>query len=483
MARKKTTETAAPDAHSSIVGGSNAAMRLACSGSYALEQRLPKGAKKGSAYADEGTALHGAIAWAIENDIVDAAEMEGMEFAGHDDEDGSDGEPYVMTKELITNALQPALAHFDKLIEEDQEAFWVVEKRVPLPGIPEAFGTCDLIICLPTVRKTKVNDWKFGVGVPVKALYVEEDDYGEYERLNAQLCFYARAAMHAHPELFGGEEGGGFSSIPDDWEIELHIAQPRARVKDEDNADDERFTSASVSKDELEEFRMQLIKAVTAAQSVALGKEPPSYQRGDHCRFAACKSLCPKFTEPVLDLTKMHQAIEARKATPLGDVFDYGEALAAILDLGPVVKLILDEAGKQAHALLENGGRVPGYKLAPTRATRHWKLDEKAIVDLFVKQYGVQVGDMYEAPKLRSPAQVEEKLAELGRHGGKKTTLPETWELVDERTGAKAKVEVIHKVSSGTKVVNEKSDAADAIPTAVLVENFGQKLLALMPSS
>lgn len=449
-------QAAAPTAHSTLVGGSTAAMRLACPASYQLSAKLPATSKKGSSYADEGTALHGAMAYMIENDVLDAHEVEGMEFAGHDEEDGSAGVAYVMTKELIDEALAPALEFFDLQVTPYEDAIWLVEQRVEMPGIPGAFGTGDVIICIPSQRTTILDDWKFGVGVPVKAMYVGKDEEGEFEYPNPQLMFYGRAAMHSLPHMFGGT---CWEDIPDDWRIELHIAQPRARTKSDDlaQATIERYTRAVTTKAELEEFRKALIRAVSEAK----GAEKPKMQRGEHCRFAPCKAVCPLWLEPALDLTKALVAREERAGSALGDVWDYGAAYSAILALAHIVEPMLKEAEKQAHAFMEAGGKVPGWKLVDKKSSgRAWTKPDNEVVDE-LRRLGLPDNAIFKT-EVRSPPQVEKDLLKINQNLPKGYFAP--------------------KPSSGTTLALEDDKRAEAIPLGVVVENFGKLLADLRPA-
>lgn len=435
---KKTQEApagAAPDAHSGLVGGSTAAIRLNCPGSYQMEQKLPKVAKEeSSAYADEGTACHEAMAYMLANDIVDANEVLGMEF-------GRAENPFVMTQELVDDCLQPAIRFFDQLVDElEQESgmlpVWEIEQRVEMPGIPDAFGTCDLV--LYTSKRTVILDWKFGSGVPVKASYIQTDDDGEWEVLNPQLMYYARAAQHTMPGRFGNKP---------DWPVSLIIAQPRAR-----GDENQRYTRAETDLKELEDFRWALVRAI----SEATGKNP-RINRGEHCRFAKCKVICPKWVGPVLDLGKALEAKEARRATPIGDTFDYGDIYAAILDLAEFFEPLVKAARDQAHTYMENGGVVPGWKLVPKRAIRAWKDTKDA--EAVLRGAGCTDKDLFKV-ELNSPAQMEKVLKKM------KQELPE---------------ELVSKVSSGTTLAPEDDKRAAVIPMGVVVQNFAEKLALVAP--
>src|SRR5690606_4884045 len=129
-----------------------------CPGSYQMEQKVPENLRKGSSsYADEGTALHEAIQFVLDENISDPMDLLGREFNG-----------YKMTRKLISEALEPALDFFDALDEElDTEGGlqFLTEQRCQMPGIPDAFGTSDIVA--RSDKRSIILDWKFGAGVPV----------------------------------------------------------------------------------------------------------------------------------------------------------------------------------------------------------------------------------------------------------------------------------------------------------------------------
>ena len=152
------------DPHSNFIGGSNAAARIACPASWQLEQKLPPSARVESVYADEGSAVHAAIADALNNDLV-AQDLLGRVYPPY--------EAHPITQELIDEAIAPCLEFFDKLEEPDSGPLeFYVEKRVGIPFLPGVFGTADLIGRTKTY--SVVGDWKFGVGEKVCAWYDSE---------------------------------------------------------------------------------------------------------------------------------------------------------------------------------------------------------------------------------------------------------------------------------------------------------------------
>src|SRR5215472_10904772 len=137
-------------AHSPF-GGSVATRVLRCPASVSLVEKVPAPLRRVSAYAERGTALHTAMALLIDN----ARFLDGL--AGEIIND------YTITRDDVENALQPAYAYVDALLDAPGAEFYL-EKRVIFPTI-DAFGTVDLLIRVGAVLH--VIDLKFGAGVRV----------------------------------------------------------------------------------------------------------------------------------------------------------------------------------------------------------------------------------------------------------------------------------------------------------------------------
>lgn len=417
------SETAghADRSHSSVVGGSNAERRLNCPGSYKLEQKVPDAMKnKSSSFADEGTALHEAMEYILRHNLASAAEVSGMEFNG-----------YVMTADLIDEALQPALNFFDdlsdRLVEEDGDFEVLLEQRVQVPGIPEAFGTCDIIGRTP--KRSVIVDWKFGVGKAVSATYTDE---GGSSRPNSQLAFYARGGMYSVPNYFTSDDA--------DHPVELYIVQPRSRSNVEGGPIHSVHGS---SLRELEQFRMQLVRAIAEAVG-----DNPSTKPGSWCTFAACKAVCPHHTGALLDMAKLGKA--KPKAEELQAV------LPDLLDVAELAEEMIATLRQYAHNFMEAGHAVPGWKLVDKRATRKW-VDAKEAEET-LRGAGLSKDDLFGAPELRSPAQIEKVLKKM------KLSLPE---------------DLVQAVSSGMTMAREGDKRPDITPIASRFGALAKRLAAL----
>lgn len=443
-------------AHSSIVGGSTAARRLACPASYQLEQKVPASARrKSSVYADEGTALHEAMQYILNNNVLDLDDVRGMTFGVSE----SCPTGYVMTDDLVDGALAPCVDFFDALCDElDAEGGFefLVECKCEMPGIPGAFGTSDILG--RSAKRSVVVDWKFGEGVPVKAEY---PDATGAMRPNAQPMFYGRAGMFTFPQMFETDL---------DWPVDIYIVQPRGRDIDPN----EPFTKTSTTVRELEAFRMSLIRAVAEATGDA-----PAVKDGPHCKFAACMAVCPIHTGAKIDLTKMHTKLKAKRETETlaGIDIDWSVVYGELLDLAVLAEAAIGEIRTQAHAFLEEGHIIvdadgnQAWKLVDKRPSESY-VNEKAAVEMAMS-HGVSQPDTLDV-KTKSPAQLRAVLADRldpAKYGKtKKAREEKAKELISEFTVNK---------SSGTTLAPAGDKRREFIPIASSVASLSSKLAAL----
>jgi len=343
-------------------GGSVAARVLACPASANLVQKVPAYLRKPSPYADRGTALHAAITLLLAEDTHALVEsLVGKVFGD-----------YAITSDDVANALAPAYAYVETLLDAPGAEYYL-EQRIVFPTIPDTWGTVDLLVRIG--RTIHVIHFKFGVGVRVCALTPDGDE----DVINAQLLFYAAAARHSLREFFAGVEN-----------IVLTILQPVSI-----DVDAEMVSSVTVTHAELDEF----IAIYRTACEEALAPAP-RLQPGTHCRFCPARPICPAHTGPLLDLAQFAVPTAAPPSTDA-----YLQALAAGLDLVDAVKDIRTALHDQAKRALQNGDHVPGYTLSAGRAERRWRDEVTTFVALL--SLGLDHDDVIEAETLRSPKQVE----------------------------------------------------------------------------
>ena len=440
------------EAHSSVVGGSTAARRLACPASYQLEQKVPLAARNTSSeYADEGTALHECMAYILTENVTDLDSVLGMTFGVSETSPAG----WVVTQELMDTCIAPAVDFFDALCDELEEEGgfdFVVEQKVEFPGIPNAFGTADILG--RTLKRSISLDWKFGTR-PVKASY-PDSEHPKGRRINAQGGYYSRAGAHSLPHLFEKNP---------DWPVDIYIFQPRPRDGGET------YSHVSTDMRELEEFRMELVSAV----SEAINAKDPHIEIGSHCDFASCRSVCPLHLGPKLDLTKMQGALKARRENKEVKPLDWSREFSWLLDACNLAEAAIGEIRTQAHAFLEQGGRIvgedgkPAWKLVDKRPT--YKYTDEDGAKRHALGLGLEPEDVFEPQTLKSPAQLRDTIAEKVMEGKTKK---------DRQAAAvESLAPFAHSASSGTTLAPAGDRRTDAVVTATQLNAIGAKIAAL----
>ena len=363
--------------HSSIVGGSTAKRVIACPGSVTLVQQMPP--KPSSKYADEGTLLHNAIA-----DVLG----QGSPPASHI---GTSYQGVTLTEELHTEKLIPALRALDA-VDPHKEMEFQVEAVVGFgDALPGVFGSADLIGRIG--RRAIVLDWKFGAGVAVD---VEE---------NAQAMFYAAAAMRTDATRWA------FKGVE---EVELIIVQPAHAPH--------HIKRWVTTPGRILNFERELFVAVKTA---LLPNAP--MMSGDHCRWCAAKPVCPLLTGAVG--RALHTSVKALDA----------DQIAAYVGNADLLETWIADVRALAQTMMEQGVRLPGYKLVPKRGTRKWLNEERAFDELAA--LGLTNEELTETALL-SPAKVEKVLKK------RKLDLPR---------------DLVVSVSTGTTIAPESDPRPEAL--------------------
>jgi hypothetical protein len=408
-------------AHSPF-GGSVAARVLHCPASVGFVAKVPENLRRSSTYAARGSALH--VAMTLLPD-----EKETLESLA-----GKMINSYSITSDDVENTLRPVFNYVDALLSAPEAEFYI-EHRVVFPGIANAFGTCDLLARVGSV--IYLTDYKFGLGVLVRALYPD----GDVDVVNTQLLFYAAAARHSLPEFFAGVDT-----------VILTILQPQSIEPDA-----EMVSSVEVTHAELDTF----IAAYRGACEESLS-EAPRLERGAWCRFCAARPICPLHVAPLLSLAQF----EVPTPLPLGGAFAapptkdaYLQALAAGLALADAVKDITTALRDQAKRALESGDLVPGYALSAGRAVRQWR-DESAAIDALT-DLGLGRDDII-AEAMRSPKQVE---------------------LRARARGLKVPKELIVSHPSGVSLVRSENARAPVPGRSEILRSFSEALEAFQEGS
>jgi len=332
-------------AHSNIVGGSTAKRVIDCPGSVTLVQQMPP--KPSSKYADEGTLLHNAIADVLGQGTPPASHI-GASYQG-----------VTLTEELHAEKLIPALRALDE-VDPHREMEFQVEAVVGFgDALPGVFGSADLIGRIG--RRAIVLDWKFGAGVAVD---VEE---------NAQAMFYAAAAMRTDATRWA------FKGVE---EVELIIVQPAHAPH--------HIKRWVTTPGRILNFERELFVAV----KTALLPDAP-LASGDHCRWCAAKPVCPLLTGAVD--RALHTSVKALDA----------DQIAAYVANADLLETWIADVRALAQTMMEQGVRLPGYKLVPKRGTRKWLNEERALDELAALGF---TNEELTETALLSPAKVEKVL-------------------------------------------------------------------------
>lgn len=452
---------------------------IACPGSLALEASYPD---KSSDFAEEGTLAH-ALAGECLEDEHSAAFFIGPDYRYLD---------HGVDKVAVVSAdmAREVQKYIDQIRAAADGGELMVEQRLPIfagndAGVPEQFGTSDVVIIHEGRRRLEVRDLKYGRGVQV------------YAEKNPQLMLYALGALDEFGLLYEFDD------------VLMAIHQPRLDHVDE----------WVCSVEELREFEKVALAAGAKALRIAEGaisKDPncvtPFLNPGDkQCQFCKAKGGCPALRDKVLatvaldfvdvgtDLTNQYDiytpAIEVLKSgeiavtiteaekiiaaahgvAPKAVDFDYGEdpegpdpTPAHFVVKKPTIRPSLDEPEQRIGQLDDDhlaicmdsvdlvegwckavrseverrmlaGTPVPGWKLVQGKqGNRAWS-DEGAARDLMKKQFRLRDDVMYDfslisptsAEKLHAAGTIKprqyEKLQDLiTRSNGKPSVAPAT---------------------------------------------------------
>jgi hypothetical protein len=352
--------------HSSLIGGSSAARLLQCPGSWRANLALPPSADVPSPYAEEGSFAHAIMerlmrVRASNRGLVDL-------YATARSYIGEQIYDRVVTPAHIDELIDPALGMLEVLEEAYGGGFEVVgvEERVAFPGVLSAFGTVDLI--LRSASHIIVADYKFGQGVPVRAVYNElGGDTVSISLLNAQLLYYLVAAMNSKRALFTGKR-----------KLVIAVVQPRA---------EHGLSHTEVSRKETKWF----VEDVHEAVQTAMDRDPP-LRKGEACRWCPAKVSCPEWTAPMLEIAAL-QPVQ-RDTAPIDRVTPYGAYLARAKSLTDMLAMFSKEVNEQLHAYLEDGGQVPGWRLKDKVKNRQW-IDDTT-VEHALEDIGFDTKDIYQ---------------------------------------------------------------------------------------
>jgi hypothetical protein len=325
------------------------------------------------------TAAHKLIQIMIQNDAHDASDYAGSTFLVNDGDGETEfylpGEPALdpdnprpgwfmfVADEKMVSGVQQTIDEVDRLREEMYKP--TVYSEVYLDGSwldSRIGGTIDVRL-IEAFGKAKVLDHKNGYIV----VEVKDSD---------QLKQYAVLVMHEHPDC---------------EEVEVIISQPNAPHEDG------LIRSETYSADELKLYEIRMKEAAEATS-----KPNAPLRAGDWCMWCPANTRCPAFDammleEATADFTEDEPPVSL--PTPKSTA-----ELAHKMEWVPVIENWVANIKADIQHELENGNEVAGWKLVRGRSKRRW-LSETSVQEVL----GLELGDteLWAAPKLKSPAQME----------------------------------------------------------------------------
>jgi len=223
------------------------------------------------------------------------------------------------------------------------------------------------------------------VGIGGKTLYIADLKTGQgyVDADNDQLKIYALGAMMP-------------LDLHDIDHVELHIVQPRhgdVRVH-------------SMTKQELIDWERDTLMPAIKDAIDPTQKPRPSEKA---CQYCPAKLICPAQRE-ALAVIEAQPNVTAMNKDQIKDVMVRlsDEQISDLLDRAPIVEAFVDALRKHALERMKDGGTLPGWQLAPKRATRKWA-SEAAAKDALIEA-GLSVDKLY-ITEFISPAAVEKLLA------------------------------------------------------------------------
>ena len=239
------------------------------------------------------------------------------------------------------------------------------EKRVFLEdyGLPQVWGTSDVILYDHVDNILHVVDWKFGSsGI-------------HYAGYNPQGLAYLAGALRLYPKA---------------WKAHFHICQPPLNHKD----------SFDYDRKEIEDYVEHTIKKTVVGCMSANPEYNPSETA---CQWCIANVDCKAARQMNLAIAKKlfdeaDTPAKIAKITP--------DELKYILDTSARLKQFLKNVDTYAKDMLRRGENVPGYKLVNGKTKREI-YDPKAVEQYFNDHTTHTSADCYEV-KFRSPAGFEQ---------------------------------------------------------------------------
>ena len=467
--------------HHAFWNPSGIASVLLCAGQKALEQGRPDTTNE---HAASGTASHQVLTWALQRG-KDAGDWVGitidLDAAGRvlpPIRPASAETAYSFkVDDERAERVQVCIDYVRNLQAQDEHAVLLVDKRVNHAariGVPadQGFGTLDVAVILPTLRKAYFIDYKDGRG------YVSAGS--TIDGPNPQVACYAGGAIDML----------SIAHDFDDFEIVLSIVQPRCSQVPQEH---------SMTLPELDAWFETVAKPAITRSRVAVDTYRPTgdavvrlqweetfLQPGEsQCQYCRAKTTCPAlrddvtetvFGEPMAtasdfmgaETTTISHAIEEAvvqiwSGAPINDWV--GAALDKVDMIEDWCKALRAEAERRMLA----GEEIPGYKLVQGKqGPRAWT--DEAEAEKILKAM-LRTNELVYDFKLISPTSAE-KLAGINPKTGEPQKLKDGDPKPPIGPRQWPKLQALIKRSPGKPHVAPLSDSREPLKLATAADDF-----------
>ena len=385
-----------------------------------------------------GTAAHKVIEFMLQENKLDASEFHGQIV--HVKKDGDEeslilasDDPKAMAEkpgwfafpvnDEMVFGVQTMIDEVERVKAEMVEPILYTERYLDGSWLDSRLGgTADVTVIEEIPEWIHLFDYKNG------RVIVEVTD--------EQMKNYAVFLLHEHPGALG---------------VVIHLVQPNAQHEEGI------IRSVTYTADELKIFELEMKRAADATDA-----PNAPLRAGDWCMYCPAKAYCEEFAAKAKEEMLADFAEDPPEDEPLpvptleADGNNYLAELVRKAKWVPV----LDQWAKDIHsriqvALLE-GKTVGDWKLVRGKSNRAWNPDETTAQSVFNKKWGIPDDFLFNAPKMKSPAQIE------------KTEIPgKTKKTVKDIVASLAKKPL------GKVVIAPGSDAREAIdPGLVGADEF-----------
>ena len=345
-----------------------------------------------------GTAAHKVIEFMLQNGKTDASEFQGyiVQVHGPGTEESlifAPGDPLALSEkpgwfafpvnDQMVDGVQTMIDEVERVRGDMMEPTLYTERFLDMSWLDDRLGgTADVTLVDVFDDWIHLFDYKNG------RVIVEVVD-------NEQMGNYAVGLLHEHPDKAG---------------VVVHLVQPNA--SHEDGVVREAMYTAL----ELRAFEEKLKEAADATS-----KPNAPLRAGEWCVYCPAKESCKAFAALALEEAGADFANETDDLLPVPELTtewterpehylegdEYRAALARKARWIPMLDQWAREIHRRIQIELCNRNKVGDWKLVRGRANRVYSPDEVTAQDVLNNKWGIPDDYLFEAPKMKSPAQLE----------------------------------------------------------------------------